>query len=124
MIFLGRDIAEQRDYSERTAEEIDEEVRRLVDEAQARCRRVLEQHRDKLDELAATLSEVETLEGDNLARLLGPAEGRTMPDDEPEPVAPPSAGATPGREGDEEPGKRQGRPGLAWGQSSAAPPGD
>ena len=39
MVFLGRDIAEQRDYSERTAEEIDEEVRRIIDEAHVRCRR-------------------------------------------------------------------------------------
>ena len=122
MIFLGRDIAEQRDYSERTAEEIDQEVRRLVDEAQDRCRQVLAEHRDKLDELAAKLVEVETLDGDELARLLGPAEGRHMPDDEPAPLppsAPPSAAGSEDEADEEQP---QGRPGLAWGQSSAAPP--
>jgi cell division protease FtsH len=128
MIFLGRDIAEQRDYSEHTAEEIDEEVRRFIDEAHERCRRVLEEHRDKLDELATVLMEVETLDGDELTRLLGPAEGRTMPDDAPDPVAPPSSpGPTTGDAGseDEEDTQAQGRPGLAWGQSnqsSAAPP--
>ncbi|MEE8422495.1 MAG: AAA family ATPase, partial [Dehalococcoidia bacterium] len=124
MIFLGRDIAEQRDYSERTAEEIDEEVRRLVDEAQTRCRTVLAEHRDKLDELAEVLIEVETLEGDRLARLLGPAEGRTIPEDEPEPVTPTTPGASAGDADDSEETTPQGRPGLAWGQSNASPPGE
>ena len=124
MIFLGRDIAEQRDYSERIAEEIDEEVRRIVDEAHDRCRAVLAAHRDKLDELAAYLMEEETIESDDLTRLLGPAEGRTMPDEIPEPVTPPVAASSPPRgdaeeDGEEEP---QGRPGLAWGRSNAAPP--
>ena len=119
MIFLGRDIAEQRDYSERTAEEIDEEVRRIVEDAHERCRAVLREHRAKLDEVAAALIEVETLEGDDLQRLLGPAEGREPP---PEPSAPPpedAAGADAGEDLEAEP---MGRPGLAWGQSSAAPP--
>ena len=119
MIFLGRDIAEQRDYSERTAEEIDEEVRRIVEDAHERCRAVLREHRPKLDEVAAALIEVETLEGDDLQRLLGPAEGREPP---PEPSAPPpedAAGAGAGEDLEAEP---MGRPGLAWGQSSAAPP--
>src|SRR5690606_21380368 len=55
MVFLGRDISEERDYSERTAEEIDDEVRRIIDEAHERCRRVLTEHRDGLDALAARL---------------------------------------------------------------------
>ena len=125
MIFLGRDIAEQRDYSERTAEEIDEEVRRFVDDAQARCRKVLAEHRDKLNELAEMLMEVETLDGDDLTRLLGPAEGRTMPDDKPDPVTPPSTpSASTGDEAgeSEEDAQPQGRPGLAWGQSNIAQP--
>ena len=130
MIFLGRDLAEQRDYSERTAEEIDDEVRRLIDSAQDRCRNVLEEHRDKLDELAAALTDVETIEGDDLLRILGPTEGRTMPEDKPAPVVPaPPTSAPPGApaeqagsESDDE--QQQGRPGLAWGQSNVAPPGE
>ncbi len=120
MVFLGRDIAEQRDYSERTAEEIDEEVRRIVEEAHERCREVLREHREKLDELAEALIEVETIEGDDLQRLLGPAEGREPP---PEPAPPPPEDA-PGAEAGEDLEAEQpvGRPGLAWGQSSAAPP--
>jgi cell division protease FtsH len=74
--FLGRDIGEQRDYSEQTAEAIAEEVRRLIDEAHARCRAVLAAHRDKLAELATVLIEDETLDGDALQRVLGPAESR------------------------------------------------
>ena len=123
MVFLGRDIAEQRDYSERTAEEIDDEVRRIVEEAHERCREVLGKHRDKLAELADALMEVETIEGDDLVRLLGPAEGREMPPDPvetPPPTEPPAASA-----GEDEPREEpRGRPGLAWGQSSAAPPAD
>ncbi len=126
MIFLGRDIAEQRDYSERTAEEIDEEVSRIVESARERCVAVLSEHRDKLDELAAVLVDIETLEGDQLTRILGPAENRDMPSEEAAGAEPPAAsGGTPGEaepadvDGAERP---QGRPGLAWGQSNLAPP--
>ncbi|MCY3655138.1 MAG: ATP-dependent zinc metalloprotease FtsH [Chloroflexi bacterium] len=101
MVFLGRDIAEQRDYSERTAEEIDDEVRRIVEEAHERCREVLGNHREKLDELADALMELETIEGDDLVRLLGPAEGREMP---PDPVeAPPPAEPPAESAGEDEP---------------------
>jgi cell division protease FtsH len=127
MVFLGRDIAEQRDYSERTAEEIDEEVRRIIDEAHTRCRSVMEAHRDKLEELANALIEVETLEGEDLQRILGPAEGRTMPEDHPEVTVPPTPPTATGGTGsdDTEEGRQQGRPGLAWGQqSSMAPPAE
>jgi cell division protease FtsH len=123
MVFLGRDISEQRDYSERTAEEIDEEVRRIIDVAHERCRTVMRAHLDKLHEVANALMEFETLDGDALQRLLGPAEGRTLPDDVPADVSapPPPAAAKPGGEEEERP---QGRPGLAWGQSNAAPPAE
>ena len=124
MVFLGRDIAEQRDYSERTAEEIDDEVRRIVEEAHEMCREVLGKHREKLDELADALVELETIEGDDLSRLLGPAEGREMPP-EPTEVTPPPAEPPAATAGEDEPrDEPRGRPGLAWGQSSAAPPAD
>ena len=119
MIFLGRDISEERDYSERSAEEIDDEVRRVIDEAHEVCRAVLRQHRDKLDELAAILIDVETIEGEQLLRILGPAEGRPLPVAAgTPPAATPPSGAAPRRE--EEPESTpQGRPGLAWGQQNA-----
>lgn len=124
MIFLGRDISEERDYSEQTAELIDQEVRRVIDEAHERCRSVIREHRDSLDKLASALTVDETIEGDNLARLLGPAEGRKLPDDDlVTPVTtsdPPSASATGNDDDDSEEEQPQGRPGLAWGQSNAS----
>ena len=126
MVFLGRDIAEQRDYSERTAEEIDDEVRRIVERARERCHEVLRAHRDKLDELAAALVEEETLEGDELMRLLGPAENRDVPSTDGAPPADRDTprGAASGADASPVDGgeRPQGRPGLAWGQSSAAAP--
>ena len=124
MVFLGRDISEERDYSESTAELIDEEVRRVIEEAHERCRTVISAHRDKLDQLASTLTVDETIEGDDLARVLGAAEGRKLPDDEPAAkvaAAEPPSTPTGGSDGDESEEERpQGRPGLAWGQSSAS----
>jgi len=125
MVFLGRDISEERDYSERTAEEIDDEVRRIIDDAHERCRAVLAEHRDSLDKLAALLIEQETVEGDDLLRVLGPAEGRPLPGELETLQLPGTAtleGTPPAAEvespEDEEDEAPQGRPGLAWGQSS------
>jgi len=61
MIFLGREITEQRDYSEDVAREIDKEVRKLVDEAYEHSRSIVIQYRDKLDTVAQRLLEVETI---------------------------------------------------------------
>jgi cell division protease FtsH len=62
LVFLGREIGEQRNYSEETAQEIDQEVRRLVEEAYNRAKEVLTAYRDKLTLLAQRLMEVETIE--------------------------------------------------------------
>jgi len=70
LIFLGREIAEQRDYSEEVARQIDTEVKRLVDTAYERAMKILKEHRAKLEELAKRLIEVETLEGAELEALL------------------------------------------------------
>ena len=70
MIFLGKNISEQRDYSERTASEIDEEIKILVDEAKAKCESVILHNKEKLILLAETLIEVETIESDKLIELL------------------------------------------------------
>lgn len=61
-VFLGREIGEQRDYSEMAAEEIDNEVRRIVQTAYNRAYQTLMDNRDKLDALAAFLLERETLD--------------------------------------------------------------
>ena len=66
MIFLGRDIGEQRDYSERIGEVIDEEIHRLLDEALARATAILGAHRGLLDRLARELVGRETLDAQAL----------------------------------------------------------
>jgi cell division protease FtsH len=64
LVFLGKEIGEQRDYSDAVAEEIDEEVRHIVNEAYATAKRVLTANRDKMDEIARRLIEVETLDAE------------------------------------------------------------
>ncbi len=66
MVFLGREISEQRDYSERTALEIDREINRLIDEAYASAMKVLKENKSKLVALAKRLIEQETIEGEEL----------------------------------------------------------
>jgi cell division protease FtsH len=61
LIFLGRGISEQRDYSEAIAEQIDQEVRQLVNDAYDRARQILIEYRTQLDAVALRLIEVETL---------------------------------------------------------------
>jgi cell division protease FtsH len=70
MVFLGREIASHKDYSEHTAERIDGEVRALVDGAYRQSVSLLEQNLDKLHQLAATLLEREVLDGSEMNRLL------------------------------------------------------
>jgi cell division protease FtsH len=72
LIFLGREISEQRDYSEAVAEQIDREVRRLVSEAHDRARAILSEYRDKLDAVAQKLLEVETLTKDEFEAIFPP----------------------------------------------------
>lgn len=61
-VFLGRDIAQPRDYSEETAIRIDGEVRRIVEESHQRARRIILDQRDVLDAIASALLERETLD--------------------------------------------------------------
>jgi len=70
LVFLGKEIGEQRDYSEAVAHEIDMEVRRLIEEAYNRAKEILTTHRDKLEAIAQRLMEEETLEGDELKAML------------------------------------------------------
>ena len=93
LVFLGREISETRNYSEKIAEEIDDEVRRLIEEAQERARNVLREHRDLLDKLANVLLEVETLEGETLTRLLNsdPKDPWPPADMAPRDTAPPAS---------------------------------
>ncbi|HLU41948.1 MAG TPA: ATP-dependent zinc metalloprotease FtsH [Microthrixaceae bacterium] len=84
--FLGREHGRSAEHSEEVAARIDEEIARLLDEAHQRARRVLEEHRDVLDHLAAELLERETLTDAELAAALAgagtveePREGTHLP---------------------------------------------
>ncbi|MCK4273547.1 MAG: ATP-dependent zinc metalloprotease FtsH [Dehalococcoidales bacterium] len=69
MVFLGREISEQKDYSERTSLEIDREVNRLINEAYSTAIKVLTDNRSKLQALAEKLIKCETLEGKELEKV-------------------------------------------------------
>ena len=72
LIFLGREISEQRDYSEETAEKIDGEVRRIIQEAHDKARTILAQYRERLDAIAHRLLEVETVTRDEFENIFPP----------------------------------------------------
>ena len=112
MIFLGREISEQRNYSEKVAEEIDEEVRQIMDRAYHTAKKVLTDNRDKLNAIVTVLLEEETIEGDALAAVLTGTglPGKTHTEDEMPPTP---------RENEEGPQPKTAppsppKPGLAW----------
>lgn len=80
-VFLGRDLYDERNYSEETARLIDSEIKRIISEAYAKAKKILTDNRDKLELLSKTLLEKETLESDEVRQLLGlpPAPTETAP---------------------------------------------
>ncbi|MBU1146802.1 MAG: ATP-dependent zinc metalloprotease FtsH [Candidatus Omnitrophica bacterium] len=72
-IFLGRDITEEKNYSEQTAVEIDKEVRRIIDECYARAKKELSANKDKLKLLAEKLLEKEVMDLEEVKNLVFPA---------------------------------------------------
>jgi cell division protease FtsH len=68
--FLGREMAAEPDYSEEIAREIDDEIRRVIEEGHALARRVLEEHMEDLHRISAILIERETIDKDQFVRLL------------------------------------------------------
>jgi cell division protease FtsH len=100
-IFLGREFAQRREISERTAQMVDDEVKRLVDEAYARATQILSENRDLLDRIALALLDRETIDREDLDRLVKglPLAPRNLSPD-PAPAANPPAskpGPTPAR---------------------------
>jgi cell division protease FtsH len=77
LIFLGREISEQRDYSEAVAEKIDAEVRLMVNEAYQRAKQILTEYRDKLDAVAQRLLETETLSREEFEKIFPPPVPKT-----------------------------------------------
>ena len=93
-IFLGREIAQHRDFSEDTALQIDKEVKRIVSEAYEKAHNLLETNRDTLDRIAQALLVREVLDANEVKMLM---EGKTLPEKPrtPPPQAPPAPGTDP-----------------------------
>jgi cell division protease FtsH len=70
-IFLGREIAQHRDYSELTAQKIDEEVKRIVTDAYVKTSGLIKENLEVLHRLAGALLEKETLDGKQIDQILG-----------------------------------------------------
>ncbi|HEU6449425.1 MAG TPA: ATP-dependent zinc metalloprotease FtsH [Verrucomicrobiae bacterium] len=105
-VFLGRDMMRAKDYSEQTAQEIDTEVKRIIDEANNTAKQLINDHRDKLEIIANALLEYETLDGaqvDEIIRtgkfapppppaqvgpMLGAPAGTPLPETPPKPAPP------------------------------------
>ncbi len=82
-VFLGEEIGRPREYSEATAQQVDREVRGILDDAYKRATNELRQRSDQLEELADRLLERETLSGDEVLDLLGLKDGRTEKNPQP-----------------------------------------
>jgi cell division protease FtsH len=89
-IFLGREIAQHRDFSEDTALQIDREVKRIVSEAYEKARSIVEANRNTLERIALALLVREVLDANEVKMLM---EGKPLPDKPPTPPPPPPQGA-------------------------------
>jgi cell division protease FtsH len=79
-IFLGREIAQHRDFSEDTAIKIDQEVKKIISEQYERARQIIEENRDTMVRLSETLLERESLDGVQIRRIVA---GLPLDDDQP-----------------------------------------
>ena len=87
-VFLARDMARTRDYSEDTAQKIDHEVKRLIDESYATATKILQENRDKLEVIAQALLEYETLDRANIEEIMRTGELGNPPKSPKPPEAP------------------------------------
>ena len=71
LVFLGREINEEKDYSERTAEAIDGEVSRLIKDAGVTAEKILTEKKDVLRKIVAELLEKETIEKEEFNKIVG-----------------------------------------------------
>ena len=114
LVFLGREIAEQRNYSEKVAEQIDEEVRRIIDHAYQTAKKVLTENRAKLDQVVRVVLEEETIEGEDLVKLLESPPGEEPVTEEAAAPAPQQPEEPQPEVAPEQPVPKVGKPGLAW----------
>jgi cell division protease FtsH len=100
MPFLGRDMGNEPDYSEEIAREIDDEIRRVIEEGHSTAHRVLQEHMDELHQISRILIERETIDKEQFERLLaGDDEADVFP-----------AEAAPAPSGGEPEGERERKP--------------
>jgi cell division protease FtsH len=113
--FLGREFSAEPDYSDEIAREIDDEIRRMVEEAHQTAKDVLTEHRDAMNRISKILLERETIDAEQFERLLtgdsedevfGDEEEPSAPEPQPEPEKPQREGPRP---------VPRPRPGLAGG---------
>jgi cell division protease FtsH len=89
MPFLGREMGNEPDYSEEIAREIDDEIRRVIEEAHATATQVLREHIDELHKISLILIERETIDKDQFERLLaGQTEEQVFEEEAPSPAEP------------------------------------
>ena len=93
MIFLGREITEQRDYGDTVANQIDSEVNRIIQAAHETALKILTENRAKLEQLAQALLEKETLEGPDLDAVFNTPPGESLPPSDKPAVQAPAATA-------------------------------
>ena len=92
-VFLARDISSPRNYSESTAQQIDAEVKRFIDESYAEATRLISENMDKLEAIAQALLEYETIDGSHIqeimdhGRIINPPSKPTPPSMPNEPTA-------------------------------------
>ena len=116
LVFLGREIGEQRNYSDEVAYEIDIEIRQIIDEAYQKAKSILSEHKAKLIEISDLLVQREVLEGDEFESLFdGVPSGKSQPPKPTQPVSveqvKPKEVTDPGTEPSR--GGLQGAPGVA-----------
>jgi cell division protease FtsH len=119
MPFLGREFSAEPDYSDEIAREIDDEVRRIVEEAHQTAKDILVEHREQLDKISKILLERETIDAEQFVKLLEGASAEDVFGGEEEedhgPESPPEPERAPGIEGPR-PLPRP-RPGFAGGSA-------
>jgi cell division protease FtsH len=116
-IFLGREIAQHRDFSEETARQIDQEVRRLIDEAYKAAYTMVESHSDAMHRLAAALLERETIDAEEVRMLI---EGKELPELRSSLASPSDQGGSGGVTQILKPDTGRGGPGFPEGSPSPA----
>nr|WP_277346049.1 ATP-dependent zinc metalloprotease FtsH [Sneathiella chinensis] len=102
-VFLGHSVAQQKNVSDKTAELIDEEVRRFVEEGEETARRILTDHEDQLHRIAKGLLEYETLSGDEIKTLMDGGD-LNRPEDDETPAGSGPSSTVPESDGHKKPG--------------------